>query len=1171
MDRPLESYDVPYPSKRNKDIQSIIYSKKEFRECQSGPKISEDKVVQLGFFNTQVFFQRYVAAFGSVCLFWKPGSGKSGAFILYQKYMNTFRPGEVSAFYFIAGETQINDFERQAAYDFGEVKRSFHGDVGKSYEPSEKTKVRRYIKSQNTYTLTYKAFATLIDSLSDDEDLINEFSSAVVFIDEVHSIKLTQEKDMSETEVRDRRIVYTSFWRVGKICPTCIFILSTGTPMTNIISELIYLVNLIPGGIQIKTPLSELIAKDANIDLGESIVIDFNSSKAEKDLEYVLRGTVLFCEAPSTGAVKSYLTKETINNLPILKGKGRFTLYTKPLVETSFESSLESSLESSTEDSTKLLTNNSTPWSPSWRSVVFDEKLGMYITKLYMSPFQTRGYKSVQKSGYKSVQKSGDGDEDIIYDAVYSQVLQASVFVFPTKGYAKIAVKNGLAAAEQLANNVGLVGSTEGFKSVSETAEIKVLKKFKSHINVDRLEYKIIDILRPYQWFKRYLYDDELLYNSGVKVYDIVMHAIDKKIGPIYVASKYHDSTSVVIGWALEARGFTEYTPDEKDIINLPTKRKRYAIIHGRNKKNHQKILEFIKHKENIRGKYLKVIMISPVGATGINIFNVEHGFILEPHFNMAEFNQASNRILRPNSHINSLAWIKNKFNMNSFPVYMHYCVGELYSPDNKEVLKEVPKEVPIDWQIYFHAVDKDKETSRVMRMLKRIAIDAQVNIKRNTPKTIEDYSSNADYQLTKYKPFNINTTWNIDLSTYDSYYTNKYNENATTDLSIFMSQLSFGPLEYVLETVQKKGYSSAEVLFALQNTIGTKAQIGKDFLGFPIYLKEDNNILYTTRDMYETKSISDRAAIFYTTTTTLQSDVSLDDVAIEFVVPEDIELKKEEIVENSDYVARISYFPSQYKSALFEEAITKSISGDISGDNDTWYTRIIDTLKHLYGTDDTSGDIAHFHRILTLFDTGTSYDAINAFINANTSLRVMYESDKSWRPANKAESDVYFKELNNKLQPKLEVYYEANKALGFIGIIVKFNTVHIRYFTKDNDGKFIIGRSSSNVYNIEKYNILPLLYKACPLAKRKNPKLSDSKKSKLLASIKTLIGKKNLDISQYQTLPKEQLIFYEKVLSESSSRSSHTLARKLSECLLKRNAIFAITGDPKAVVENMT
>src|SRR5262249_23471461 len=57
---------------------------------------------------------------------------------------------------------------------------------------------------------------------------------------------------------------------------------------------------------------------------------------------------------------------------------------------------------------------------------------------------------------------------------------------------------------------------------------------------------------------------------------------------------------------------------------------------------------------------------------------------------------------------------------------------------------------------MYWAMYEKDVDNARIMRALKRIAIDAQANLDRNIRPGIEDGTPEADYTTAAYTPFKL-------------------------------------------------------------------------------------------------------------------------------------------------------------------------------------------------------------------------------------------------------------------------------------------------------------------------------------------------------------------------------------------------------------------------------
>src|SRR3990170_2031213 len=194
MARPLELYDVPYPSRDDPRHASLIWAKREFRECQSGARVAEDERVSDTFFNMQVFFQRYISAYRTALLYWKQSCGKTGAYKCFQQFMKTTHPGDISAFYYFCGKSQINDFNEQVSVQFGNAttREEFEKASGKTLKGAYIVKrvhneryrlVRRNMRNEKFLPMTYGKFRKIVDGMSNDM-VVKTFRNAALFIDE---------------------------------------------------------------------------------------------------------------------------------------------------------------------------------------------------------------------------------------------------------------------------------------------------------------------------------------------------------------------------------------------------------------------------------------------------------------------------------------------------------------------------------------------------------------------------------------------------------------------------------------------------------------------------------------------------------------------------------------------------------------------------------------------------------------------------------------------------------------------------------------------------------------------------------------------------------------------------------------------------------------------------
>ena len=97
--------------------------------------------------------------------------------------------------------------------------------------------------------------------------------------------------------------------------------------------------------------------------------------------------------------------------------------------------------------------------------------------------------------------------------------------------------------------------------------------------------------------------------------------------------------------------GFISIDDDSK-FKNKSKDNFRFMEYHGGIDKNQrEKNKKIFNSKENRRGKLLKIILISPAGAEGINLSNVRQVHILEPYWNEVRIEQVIGRAIRQCQH----------------------------------------------------------------------------------------------------------------------------------------------------------------------------------------------------------------------------------------------------------------------------------------------------------------------------------------------------------------------------------------------------------------------------------------------------------------------------------------------------------------------------------------
>lgn len=179
-----------------------------------------------------------------------------------------------------------------------------------------------------------------------------------------------------------------------------------------------------------------------------------------------------------------------------------------------------------------------------------------------------------------------------------------------------------------------------------------------------------------------------------------------------------------IIKLVLSKNGFTPY---KKNVQNGNS----YVILKGNiQPKRIQSLLNTFNHPDNKHGKYIKIIIGSPIVSEGLTFKNIRQIHILEPSWNMSKIDQIIGRGIRFKSHSDL------PVNERNVQIYLHTAIDKL---DNS-----------IDYLKYKLAENKDKAIKQIEYLLREIAIDCFINKPVNIKDSI-DFSRDCLYEKCKY------------------------------------------------------------------------------------------------------------------------------------------------------------------------------------------------------------------------------------------------------------------------------------------------------------------------------------------------------------------------------------------------------------------------------------
>lgn len=379
---------------------------------------------------------------------------------------------------------------------------------------------------------------------------------------------------------------------------------------------------------------------------------------------------------------------------------------------------------------------------------------------------------------------------------------------------------------------------------------------FKKYVKKSKNKYMATHELLP--WIE----NPDYLRQLSSKYTEIV-RLVRQNTGNAWCYSHFVEgSGAVVLGLCFKAQGFDEFTESNSIFtstgsrrlaplcsspqvesgrtVRIP-KKLRYAVLTSvTSEPEAAAILEAFNSPENIDGEYIKAIIGSPVTRDGLNLANVLQIHLVGPEWNNASTYQAISRAIRSTSHVDLIARKtlelekegKDTNNVQvDIKIYRHAAVAN----DVKSV----------DLEMYQLSEVKNREISRIMRMLKQVSVDCQVHYNRNVRSTDVDGTETCDYEVCRYKCFDPTPT-SIDYTSFDVLYAGDIIRDVTTEIKrVFRTvfTVSYDRLYHVLQN-----YRQEFVDRAVTNMIVDKVLI-TDRYGYNSYLAEDGGYLFLRRD----------------------------------------------------------------------------------------------------------------------------------------------------------------------------------------------------------------------------------------------------------------------------------------------------------------------------------
>jgi hypothetical protein len=759
-----------YPSLDDSDFNIKIAEKKEFNETKYDGTIYDieeqaKKLCEADFelVPHQLFVRNFLSfqtPYNSLLLYHGLGTGKTCSAITVSEEMRTYlkQLGIAQRILVVASPNVQENFKLQL-FDERKLKLvdglwNLRACTGNKYlkeinpmnmKGLSKEKVIKQINSiiQNSYLfLGYIEFANYIVKKSDsDEDdpqkrkaemvrkLKKHFSNRLVIIDEVHNIRISDDK-------QDKRVAQELF-KLVKYVDNLRLLLLSATPMYNSYKEIVWLLN----------------------------VMNLNDQRSTFEINDVFDKTGnLLIKPDGTNAGEEILRRKSTGYVSFVRGENPYT-FPYRIFPSLF--SIGNTFKQLTYPTKQL----------NGKAIVQPlEHLDVYVN--VCGAFQEKGYNYIlstikEKAGKTKAGLPSFENMDSFGYTVLQKPLQALNIIYPNKM---------LDVVKPIIDTKILLGS-EGLKRTmkyTETTNPPTRKNFE-YRNKDFGDFFAPDKIGQYS-SKIKSITDNILNSDGIVL--IYSQFIDGGAVPMALAleslgfTRFGTKTSNLFKTpphkSIDAKTFlTKDEMENPDEFTPAT----YTMITGEKALSPDKVFDLknLTDEDNKNGEKIKVVIISMTGSEGIDFKNLRQVHILEPWYNLSLIEQIIGRAVRTCSHK------QLPFKDRNVEIFLY---GTIMTDTEEEAA---------DLYIYRLAELKAVQIGRVSRILKESSVDCILNIdqtnftEENMNTIVKQQLSNkqvidfpigdkantvsCDYMDTcnfKCKPFKKITETDIKLDTYD-------------------------------------------------------------------------------------------------------------------------------------------------------------------------------------------------------------------------------------------------------------------------------------------------------------------------------------------------------------------------------------------------------------------
>ena len=692
-----------------------------------------------------------------------------------------------------------------------------YDEKGSKYNIEERQrKLKQNVRQ--VYTIeTYNEFSKQLAKLS-DEQLIENYTNAYIFIDEAHNLKPSSKNPQKYNQIL--RLVHT--------VPSIKLMLLSATPMLDSHEDIVYTLNLL------NSPDNQIKLED-----WRKWWENKEFTKTDELIRKYLYGKVSYFRQASSNVTvlnQGEVMKGVQSIYPDSDTKAKYLVKTTNLVmdanqSASYNNAWKADTESrqkaeeetdEVEDEFDIFDDKKTEGekqSPSYKqsisaaNFVFPPSSSKKSQNLYGAEAE-KNY--LKKFVNKQVQvKSKDKEGNVIYKTEVKKVEKMDTDDLKASSSKTVDAEVNTNLLSKLTEGVtNKLTDEERYRVI-----LKNLKKFSS-----KFAFTIEKILEARDKGEKVFIYTNIINGGGVALLGAILKLFDYEW--LHVTQEEQKKARETEGSRFVVLTSETATPDQlSDILGKDG---------------------LVNDKKNSHGEYVQVILGTEVISEGVDLKHIRKVFILNPWWNTPQIDQAIGRAVRATSHLDLDP------SERTVEIYRLASV-----PLDTSGASEV-KNNSIDLKMYATSEDKEKYIKQIERIMKMSSIDCVLNRERNIDTSAKKGSRECDFEECNWKCYGIpdilekfnDNRWGVLEDTYNLYYGIADTVEIKKTIQVLFNKKSSYTFEEIRDNLRVGNQVPNDIIIArsLSELIFRNERI-VNRSGFNNFLREENNLYFLVDD----------------------------------------------------------------------------------------------------------------------------------------------------------------------------------------------------------------------------------------------------------------------------------------------------------------------------------